>query len=123
MPLRLLFAAVGLLAASSAASALDLNIQTVTQGLNSQVVVEVGNQVQPVTINQSSPVNVTTVVQVSSGSTSATTTQTGTTNVTGIRQFGTSNSATIGQFGAMNTAVIGQVGSLLNSSVVVQSTQ
>jgi minor curlin subunit len=106
MKLGLSFAAVALLAASSAASAQSV-----------EVVTQFGPQVQPVVINQSSQFNVAAVLQVtSSGSPSATIKQTGTTNVVGIMQFGgLSSSEATGQSGVVNVADIGQVGNTTSS--------
>ena len=105
MQLRLLFAAVALLAASSAALAQSI-----------EVVTQFGNQVQPVTINQNSQLNFAGVLQVNgSGAPSATVVQTGTNNSAGILQFGASTSAAIGQSGMVNIANIGQVGNTTNS--------
>ena len=106
MKLGLLFAAVALLAASSAASAQSV-----------EVVNQFGSQVQPVTINQSSQFNVAAVLQVtSSGAPTATIKQTGTTNVVGILQFGGLNSSeATGQSGVVNIADIGQVGNTTSS--------
>jgi len=107
MKLGLSFAAVALLAASSAASAQSV-----------EVVNQFGPQVQPVTINQSSQIfNVAAVLQVtSSGSPTATINQTGPTNVVGILQFGGLNSsAATGQSGVVNIADIGQVGNTTSS--------
>ena len=106
MKLGLSFAAVALLAASSAASAQSV-----------EVVNQFGPQVQPVTINQSSQIfNVAAVLQVtSSGSPTATINQTGPTNVVGILQFGPSSSEATGQSGVLNIADIGQVGNTTSS--------
>jgi minor curlin subunit len=105
MKLGLSFAAVALLAASSAASAQSV-----------EVVNQFGPQVQPVMINQSSQLNVAAVLQVTgSGAPTATIVQTGTTNVTGILQFGLSSSTAIGQSGVVNIANIGQVGRTTSS--------
>jgi len=105
MKLALSFAAVALLAASSAASAQSI-----------EVVNQFGPQVQPVVINQSSQFNVAAVLQVTgSGSPTATIAQTGTINVTGILQLGLSDSTAIGQSGVVNIANIGQVGNTTSS--------
>ena len=105
MKLGLSFAAVALLAASSAASAQSV-----------EVVTQFGPQVQPVVINQSSQFNVAAVLQVtSSGAPTATIKQTGTTNVVGILQFGPSSSEATGQSGVLNIADIGQVGNTTSS--------
>jgi minor curlin subunit len=121
MQLRLLFAAVVLLAVPSAASAQSI-----------EVVNQFGNQVQPVTINQSSLLNFAGVLQVnSSGAPTATVVQTGMNNAAGILQFGASTSAVIVQSGPANIANIAQMGNFntgaiaqfgtFNSSVVSQS--
>lgn len=113
MQLRLVLAAVALIAASSAASAQSV-----------QTVVQFGNQVQPVTISQSSLINFAAVLQVDgSGTSSATVVQNGAANSVGILQFGTgsgASSAMIGQTGGANIADIGQVGNNLNTGSVIQ---
>ena len=109
MKLGLSFAAVALLAASSAASAQSV-----------EVVNQFGPQVQPVTINQSSLFNFAGVLQVnSSGAPTATVVQTGTNNAAGILQFGASTSAVIGQSGAANIGNIAQMGNF-NTGAIAQ---
>ena len=113
--LGLLYAAVGLLAASSAA-ARELIYDVQLGNINFETVVEFGRQVQPVTIDQSSQFNVADIIQITrSGTPTATIVQTGMDNVAQIFQRGVSTSATITQFGAMNSANIRQVGNTTNS--------
>jgi minor curlin subunit len=115
LKLGLVFAAVALLAASSAAA--GEYISDVQLGdINFETVVEFGRQAQPVTIDQSSQVNIADVIQITrSGAPTATIVQTGTDNVAQVFQRGASTSATITQFGAMNSANVHQVGNTTNS--------
>ena len=115
MKLGLVFAAVAVLAASSAA-ARDFIYDVQLGNINFETVVEFGPQVQPVTIDQSSQVNVADVIQITRrGAPTATIVQTGMDNVAQIFQRGVSTSAAITQFGAMNSANINQVGNTTSS--------
>jgi minor curlin subunit len=132
MKLSLLFAAAMAILAASPAAAFE-SVQSLQFGnSSSEVVTEVGNQVAPVTINQSSQFNSAVVVQQTlNGTPSATITQTGTNNTAGVNQTGAITSAAIAQFGATNSAHITQAGNMntglvtqlgvSNSSVVSQS--
>ena len=113
MKLGLVFAAVALLAASSAAA--GEFIENVQFGnFAAELVIEVGNQ--PVTVNQSNQFNFVDVFQANPGGAATTTIgQTGTVNLAAISQTGASTSAAISQFGAMNGANVNQLGNTNNS--------
>jgi minor curlin subunit len=114
MKLGLVFAAAVLAASSAAARDLIYDVQL--GNVNFETVVEFGRQAQPVTIDQSSQVNIADVIQITrSGAPTATIVQTGIDNVAQVFQRGASTSATITQFGAINSANVHQVGNTTNS--------
>jgi len=73
-------------------------------------IVEFGNAIQPVTINQSSQINIARVIQIGgTGTADATIVQNGTNNYANVFQGANTNNALIEQTGITNTAYITQV--------------
>lgn len=81
---------------------------TASAQMSFQSIVQIGAQVRPVTVNQSSQVNAVGILQVGGAGPSATVVQNGTNNYTGILQFGGATSASVQQSGAVNFVFIGQ---------------
>ena len=79
-----------------------------------KTIVSVGGP--PVVLNQTSQLNMAGGFMIG-GSTSATVTQNGTHNATGVLQFGGTNSASTGQAGSNNLAYVGQTGQSANSLI------
>lgn len=107
-------AAIGMSSAASAGSA--VSSRTFGNGrVSVETVIEFGNNVQPVVIEQSSPINIARVIEIGTGQVDATIIQTGTTNYANVLQVGSTTNAAIAQLGMTNTASITQVGNNANA--------
>jgi len=114
------WAATALLAAlsvSAEASAGSLERSRVNGNVSVETIVQFGNDVQPVTINESSRFNFARVIQIGGSATTADATiiQNGTRNYVDIIQVGGTTNAAIGQSGVSNTASITQIGNTTNA--------
>jgi minor curlin subunit len=79
-------------------------------------IVEFGNNVQPVVINENSRINIARVIEIGgTGPVDATIIQNGTRNIVDIFQVGGTTNALIGQSGVSNTANVTQIGNVTNS--------
>ena len=105
------------LSASSAASAgSEVSTRTFGHGkVSVETVVEFGNNIQPVVIEQSSQINIARVIEIGTGQVDATIIQTGTTNYANILQVGSTTNAAIAQLGMTNNASVTQMGNVNNA--------
>ena len=116
---RLLLAVAALLAAVSVAS--EASAGSVQRGVTNrnvsiETIVQFGNNVQPVTIEENSRINIARVIQIGgTGTVDATIIQNGTRNYANVIQVGGTTNAIIGQSGASNTAEITQIGNSTNA--------
>lgn len=79
-------------------------------------IIEFGAQVQPITITESSKVNIARVIEIGgAGPVDATIIQNGVRNTVDVFQMGSSTTAIVGQSGLSNTADIVQFGGVTNS--------
>lgn len=114
-----LFVLAGLLAA--VASTTQASARTIQRGVTNrnvsiETIVECGNNVQPVTIEENSRINIARVIQIGgTGTVDATIIQNGTMNYASVFQVGGTTNAAIGQSGVNNTASITQIGNSTNA--------
>ncbi|WBL82656.1 curlin [Bradyrhizobium xenonodulans] len=81
-----------------------------------ETVVQFGDNVQPVTIEENSRINIARVIQIGgTGTVDATIIQNGTRNYANVIQVGGTTNAAIGQSGLSNTADITQIGNSTNA--------
>jgi minor curlin subunit len=81
-----------------------------------QTIVEFGNNLQPVVINENSQINIARVIQIGgTGPVDATIVQTGTRNIVSVFQMGGSTNSLIAQSGVSNSASVMQIGGATNS--------
>lgn len=81
-----------------------------------ETVVQFGDNVQPVTIEENSRINIARVIQIGgTGTVDATVIQNGTRNYANVIQVGGTTNAVIGQSGLSNTADITQIGNSTNA--------
>ena len=111
--LAALLAAIGTTTPASAGSVQ----RSVTKGnVSVETVVQFGNEVQPVTIEETSRINIARVIQIGgTGTVDATIIQNGTRNYANVIQVGGTTNAIIGQSGVSNTADITQIGNSTNT--------
>ena len=120
MKWRILAGTTALLAVmnvTSAASAASIQ----TGRVSVSTIVEFGNAVQPVVIDENSQINIARVIQIGgSGTVDSTIVQTGTLNRASVFQVGGTTNSLIDQTGVTNTASVTQIGNSTNS-VIAQS--
>ena len=81
-----------------------------------ETIVEFGNNVQPVVINENSQINIARVIEIGgTGPIDATIIQSGGRNIVSVFQVGGTTNAVIEQFGISNTANVTQIGNVTNS--------
>ncbi|MCK1322386.1 curlin [Bradyrhizobium sp. 156] len=116
---RLLLALAALLAAVSVAS--EASAGSVQRGVTNrnvsiETIVQFGNDVQPVTIEENSSINIARVIQIGGmGTVDATIIQNGTRDYVDVIQVGGTTNLAIGQSGVSNIADITQVGNSTNA--------
>jgi minor curlin subunit len=112
-------ALAALLAAVSVASeafAGSVQRSVTNRNVSIQTVIEFGNNVQPVTIEENSRINIARVIQIGgTGTVDATIIQNGTYNYANVIQVGGTTNVAIGQSGVSNIADITQVGKSTNA--------
>jgi minor curlin subunit len=112
-------AAAALLAAMSAgqtASAGTFQSERSNGRVTIDTIVEFGNNVQPVVIDENSRINIARVIEIGgTGPVDATIIQNGTRNIVDVFQVGGTTNALIGQSGLSNTANVTQIGNVTNS--------
>jgi minor curlin subunit len=116
---RLLLALAALLAAvsvASEASAGSVQHGVTNQNVSIEMIVQFGNDVQPVTTEENSRINIARVIQMGgTGTVDATIIQNGTRNYVDVIQVGGTTNVAIGQSGVSNIADITQVGNSTNA--------
>lgn len=112
-------AAVALLAALGAATqapAGSVQRSVTNRNVSIETIVQFGNDVQPVTIEENSRINIARVIQIGgTGTVDATIIQNGTRNYANVIQVGGTTNAAVGQSGLSNTADITQIGNSTNA--------
>jgi minor curlin subunit len=110
---RLLLALAALFAVSVASEASAGSVQrgVTNRNVSIETIVQFGNDVQPVTIEENSRINIARVIQIGgTGTVDATIIQNGTRNYVDVIQVGGTTNVAIGQSGVSNIADITQVG-------------
>lgn len=108
-----LIAAIG---TATQASAGSIQHSVTTRNVSIETVVQFGNDIQPVTIGESSRINIARVIQFGgTGTVDATIVQNGTRNYANVIQLGGTTNAAIGQSGVSNTATLTQIGNSTNA--------
>ena len=98
------------------ASAGSVQRSVTNRNVSVETIVQFGNDVQPVTIEESSSINIARVIQIGgTGTVDATIIQNGTRNYANVTQMGGTTNAAIGQSGVSNIADITQVGNSTNA--------
>lgn len=114
---RILAGATALLAAMNvtpAASAASIR----TGRVSVSTIVEFGNTVQPVVIDENSPINFAKDIEIGgSGTVNSTIVQIGTRNYASVFQIGGTTNSQIDQSGVTNTAYVTQIGNSTNSLI------
>ena len=88
-----------------------------------ETIIEFGNNLQPVVINENSQVNIARVIEIGgAGPVDASITETGTRNIVDVFQVGGTTNALIAQSGLSNTANVTQFGIFTNSLVLQAGT-
>lgn len=117
--LRHALAVLALLAAAGSvtqASAGSVQRSVTNRNVTIETIVQFGNDVQPVTIEENSRINIARVIQIGgTGTVDATIIQNGTRNYANVIQVGGTTNAIVGQSGVSNTADITQVGNSTNA--------
>lgn len=108
-----LLAAIG---TATQASAGSVQRSVTNRNVSIETVVQFGDNVQPVTIEENSRINIARVIQIGgTGTVDATIIQNGTRNYANVIQVGGTTNALIGQSGVSNTAEITQTGNSTNA--------
>lgn len=117
--LRRVTAAAALLAAigtATQAQAGSVQRSVTNRNVSIETIVQFGNDVQPVTIEENSRINIARVIQIGgTGTVDATIIQNGTRNYVNVIQVGGTTNAAVGQSGLSNIADITQVGNSTNA--------
>ncbi|WP_128926269.1 curlin [Bradyrhizobium guangxiense] len=114
--LLVLAALLAAIVTSTPASAGSAQRSVTNRNVSIETIVQFGDNVQPVTIEESSRINIARVIQIGgTGTVDATIIQNGTRNYANVIQVGGTTNALIGQSGASNTAEITQVGNSTNA--------
>jgi len=101
---------------ASEASAGSVQRGVTNRNVSIETVVQFGNNVQPVTIEENSRINIARVIQIGgTGTVDATIIQNGTRNYVDVIQVGGTTNLAIGQSGVSNIADITQVGNSTNA--------
>ena len=113
------WAAAALLAAmsvSAPASAGSFQRDRSNGKVSIDTIVEFGNNVQPIVVNENSQINIVRVIEIGgTGPVDATIIQNGIRNIADVFQVGGTTNALIGQSGVSNTANVTQIGNVTNS--------
>jgi minor curlin subunit len=109
-------AAFAVMCAVTEASAGSVQRSVTNRNVSIETIVQFGDNVQPVTIEESSRINIARVIQIGgTGTVDATIIQNGTRNYANVIQVGGTTNAIIGQSGVSNTADITQIGNSTNA--------
>ncbi len=115
---RVMAAAAVLAAIGTATQAQAGSVQrsVTNRNVSIETIVQFGNDVQPVTIEENSRINIARVIQIGgTGTVDATIIQNGTRNYVNVIQVGGTTNAAVGQAGLSNIADITQVGNSTNA--------
>ncbi|MBR1173028.1 curlin [Bradyrhizobium sp. KB893862 SZCCT0404] len=115
---RVMAAAAVLAAIGTATQAQAGSVQrsVTNRNVSIETIVQFGNDVQPVTIEENSRINIARVIQIGgTGTVDATIIQNGTRNYVNVIQVGGATNAAVGQSGLSNIADITQVGNSTNA--------
>ncbi|TWB01280.1 minor curlin subunit [Bradyrhizobium stylosanthis] len=117
--LKRVMAAAAVLAAigtATQAEAGSVQRSVTNRNVSIETIVQFGNDVQPVTIEENSRINIARVIQIGgTGTVDATIIQNGTRNYVNVIQVGGTTNAAVGQSGLSNIADITQVGNSTNA--------
>ncbi|QOG20701.1 curlin [Bradyrhizobium arachidis] len=117
--LRHVLAAAALLAVvgtATQAPAGSVQRTLTNRNVSIETIVQFGNDVQPVTIEENSRINIARVIQIGgTGTVDATIIQNGVRNYANVIQVGGTTNAAVGQSGLSNTADITQIGNSTNA--------
>jgi len=112
-------ALAGAISTSTAASAGSFYSGVSNSTISFETVVEFGNNLKPVVVEESSQINIARVIQIGvTGPVDATVIQTGASNYANVMQVGSTTRVAIAQLGASNTAGITQIGSVTDTLLV-----
>ncbi|WP_245328908.1 curlin [Bradyrhizobium centrolobii] len=104
------------ISAATAASAGSVQRGMTNRNVSIETIVEFGNNVQPVTIEENSRINIARVIEIGgTGTVDATIVQNGTRNYVDVIQVGGTTNALIGQSGVSNIANLTQAGNSTNA--------
>ena len=107
---------IGAVGAATQASAGAVQRSVTNRNVSIETVVQFGDNVQPVTIEENSRINIARVIQIGgTGTVDATIIQNGTRNYANVTQVGGTTNAAIGQSGVSNIAEITQIGNSTNA--------
>ncbi|MCP3389044.1 curlin [Bradyrhizobium sp. CCGB12] len=107
---------IGAVGAATQASAGSVQRSVTNRNVSIETVVQFGDNVQPVTIEENSRINIARVIQIGgTGTVDATIIQNGTRNYANVTQVGGPTNAAIGQSGVSNIAEITQIGNSTNA--------
>lgn len=102
--------------ATTQASAGSVQRSVANRNVSIETIVQFGDNVQPVTIEENSRINIARVIQIGgTGTVDATIIQNGTRNYANVIQVGGTTNVAIGQSGVSNTADITQIGNSTNA--------
>jgi minor curlin subunit len=109
-------ASLAAIATTTQASAGSVQRGVTNRNVSIETIVQFGDNVQPVTIEENSRINIARVIQIGgTGTVDATIIQNGTRNYASVIQVGGTTNAAIGQSGVNNTADITQIGNSTNA--------
>ncbi|MBR0839146.1 curlin [Bradyrhizobium liaoningense] len=107
---------LGAIGTATQACAGSIQRGVTNRNVSIETIVQFGDNVQPVTIEENSRINIARVIQIGgTGTVDATIIQNGTRNYANVIQVGGTTNAVIGQSGVSNTADITQIGSSTNA--------
>lgn len=107
---------IGAVGAATQASAGSVQRSVTNRNVSIETVVQFGDNVQPVTIEENSRINIARVIQIGgTGTVDTTIIQNGTRNYVSVTQVGGTTNAAIGQSGVSNIAEITQIGNSTNA--------
>ncbi|MBB4371572.1 minor curlin subunit [Bradyrhizobium sp. cir1] len=114
--LLVLAALLATIGAATQASAASVHRSMTNRNVSIETIVQFGNDVQPVMIEENSRINIARVIQIGgTGTVDATIIQNGVRNYANVIQMGGTTNAAVGQSGLSNTADITQIGNSTNA--------
>jgi minor curlin subunit len=114
--LLVLVALLATIGAATQASAGSVQRNLTNRNVSIEPIVQFGDNVQPVTIEENSRINIARVIQIGgTGTVDATIIQNGVRNYANVIQVGGTTNAAVGQSGLSNSADITQIGNSTNA--------